>query len=83
MEVAMFWTPELAKYLEDAPWPATKEELLDYANRTGAPQQVLDNLMELEDSDVLYESIEDIWPEYESESYFFGDEDDEESDTYA
>ncbi|GIV54770.1 MAG: hypothetical protein KatS3mg039_1288 [Candidatus Kapaibacterium sp.] len=75
----MFWTPELAKYLEDAPWPATKEELLDYANRTGAPQQVLDNLMELEDSDVVYESIEDIWPEYDSESYYFTDEDEEES----
>ncbi|GBD05035.1 MAG: DUF2795 domain-containing protein [Chlorobiota bacterium] len=73
----MFWTPELAKYLEDAPWPATKEELLDYANRTGAPQQVLDNLMELEDSDVLYESIEDIWPEYDSESYYFSDEDED------
>jgi hypothetical protein len=73
----MFWTPDLAKYLEDAPWPATKEELLDYANRTGAPQQVLDNLMELEDSDVLYESIEDIWPEYDSESYLFSDEDDD------
>ncbi len=73
----MFWTPDLAKYLEDAPWPATKEELLDYANRTGAPQQVLDNLMELEDSDVLYESIEDIWPEYDSESYLFNDEDDD------
>ena len=40
----MFWTPELAAYLEDAPWPATKEELLDYANRTGCPQQILDNL---------------------------------------
>lgn len=73
----MFWTPELAKYLEDAPWPATKEELLDYANRTGAPQQVLDNLMELEDSDVLYESIEDIWPEYDSEAYYFSDEDED------
>lgn len=75
----MFWTPELARYLEDAPWPATKEELLDYANRIGAPQQVLDNLMELEDSDVLYEGIEDIWPEYESESYFYDEDEDEES----
>ncbi|MFM8472356.1 MAG: DUF2795 domain-containing protein, partial [Candidatus Kapaibacterium sp.] len=47
----MFWTPELAQFLEDAPWPATKEELLDYANRTGAPQQVLDNLGELDDTE--------------------------------
>jgi hypothetical protein len=26
----MFWTLELASYLEDAPWPATKDELIDY-----------------------------------------------------
>ena len=35
----MFWTPELAYTLEDAPWPATKDELIDYAERTGAPSQ--------------------------------------------
>ena len=33
----MYWTLELAQYLEDAPWPATKDELIDYADRTGAP----------------------------------------------
>ena len=33
----MYWTLELASYLEDAPWPATKEELIDFAIRTGAP----------------------------------------------
>ena len=27
----MYWTLELASKLEDAPWPATKEELIDYA----------------------------------------------------
>lgn len=75
----MFWTPELAQHLEDAPWPATKEELLDYANRTGAPQQVLDNLMELEDNEEQYEGIEDLWPEYENEadSLFYSDDDDD------
>ena len=31
----MYWTLELASKLEDAPWPATKEELLDYASRSG------------------------------------------------
>ena len=25
----MYWTLELASYLEDAPWPATKEELIE------------------------------------------------------
>jgi len=75
----MFWTPELATYLEDAPWPATKEELLDYCNRTGAPMQVIDNLMELDDTEEqTYEGIEDIWPEYEaaSDDMFFNDDDD-------
>lgn len=75
----MFWTPELASYLEDAPWPATKEELIDYCNRTGAPLQVIDNLTELEDSDeITYEGIEDLWPEYEaaSDDMFFNEDDD-------
>ena len=33
----MYWTLELASHLEDAPWPATKDELIDYAIRSGAP----------------------------------------------
>ena len=32
----MYWTLELASKLEDAPWPATKDELIDYAMRSGA-----------------------------------------------
>ena len=74
----MFWSLELASHLEEAPWPATKEELIDYANRTGAPQQVVDNLAELEDNDELYEGMEDLWPEYENATddlYFSDDED--------
>ena len=31
----MYWTLELASKLEDAPWPATKDELIDYAIRSG------------------------------------------------
>ncbi len=27
----MYWTLELASYLSDAPWPATKDELIDYS----------------------------------------------------
>ena len=27
----MYWTLDLASKLEDAPWPATKDELIDYA----------------------------------------------------
>ena len=53
----MYWTLELASKLEDAPWPATKDELIDYAMRS------------------IYESIEDIWPDYPSkEDFFFNEE---------
>ena len=37
----MYWTLELASKLEDAPWPATKDELIDYAVRSGAPLEVI------------------------------------------
>ena len=43
----MYWTLELASKLEDAPWPATKSELLDYAMRSGAPDEVIENLNEI------------------------------------
>jgi len=73
----MIWTVELASYLDDAPWPATKEELLDYADRIGAPLEVIENIQELEESDEYYESIEDVWPDYPSdEDFFYTDEDD-------
>ena len=58
----MYWTLELASKLEDAPWPATKEELIDYAMRSGAPLEVIENLQEMEDEGDVYECIEDIWP---------------------
>lgn len=70
----MYWTLELASKLEDAPWPATKDELIDYAMRSGAPLEVIENLQEMEDEDEIYESIEDIWPDYPSKEDFFFNE---------
>ena len=67
----MIWTIELANYLEDAPWPAIKEELIDYAVRTGSPIEVIQNLQELEDGDEPYDSIEDIWQDYPQNDDFF------------
>lgn len=67
----MIWTLELAAYLDDAPFPATKDELIDFAMRTGAPSQVVQNLEEIEDSDELIESMEDIWPDYPTDDDFF------------
>ena len=71
----MFWTLELASHLEDAPWPATKDELIDYSIRSGAPIEVIENLQELEDEGEIYEGIEDIWPDYPSQDDFFFNED--------
>ena len=64
----MYWTLELASKLEDAPWPATKDELIDYAQRSGAPLEVIENLQEMEDEG-------EIWPDYPSkEDFFFNEE---------
>ena len=70
----MYWTLELASSLDDAPWPATKDELIDYANLSGAPEEVIEILQELEDDNEIYESIEDIWPDYPSKDDFFWNE---------
>lgn len=71
----MIWTIELASFLDDAPWPATKDELIDYCERIGAPLEVIENLKELEDSEEPFESIEDIWPDYPTDEDFFYNED--------
>ena len=70
----MYWTLELASSLDDAPWPASKDELIDYANRSGAPEEVIENLQELEDDGEVYESIEDICPDYPTKDDFFFNE---------
>jgi hypothetical protein len=71
----MYWTLELASRLEDAPFPATKEELLDYAIRSGISMEVIENLQELDDEeDIIYDSIEDIWPDYPTKEDFLFDE---------
>ncbi|WP_103327133.1 DUF2795 domain-containing protein [Bacteroidetes bacterium endosymbiont of Geopemphigus sp.] len=70
----MYWTLELARYLEDAPWPANKEELIDYATRSGAPLELVENIQQLED-DEEYGSMEDIWPDYPTKDDYFFNED--------
>jgi hypothetical protein len=71
----MYWTLELASKLEDAPRPATKEELIDYAVRSGAPLEVIENLQEIEDEGDIYENIEDVWPDYPTKEDFLFNED--------
>lgn len=68
----MYWTLELAEHLSEAPWPATKDELIDYAIRSGAPIEVIENLQELEGDDefYMYESMEEIWPDMPTDEDF-------------
>jgi hypothetical protein len=72
----MYWTLELASYLEDAPWPATKEELIDYCGRTGAPLEVIQNLRDMQDDGEPYENIEEIWPDFPTrdDDFYFEEE---------
>ena len=51
------------------------DELIDYATRSGAPLEVIENLEDLEDDGEVYESIEEIWPDYPSKEDFFFNED--------
>lgn len=73
----MYWTFELISYLTNAPWPATKSELIDYAVRTCAPLELIENLEQL-DGDEVYHNIDDVCPDRprESEYYFNEDEKD-------
>jgi len=72
----MFWTLELASHLEDAPWPATKDELIDYSIRSGSPVEVIENLQELEsDEGEIYENIEDVWPDFPTKDDFLFNDD--------
>ena len=50
-------------------------EPIDYAMRSGAPMEVIENLQEIEDEGDTYESIEDIWPDYPSKEDFLFNED--------
>ncbi len=71
----MYWTLELAHHLEDAPWPATRDELIDYAIRSGAPLEVLENLQVMEDEGEIYENMVDIWPDFPRKDDFLFNED--------
>jgi hypothetical protein len=71
----MYWTLELASKLEDAPWPATKDELIEWSIRTGTAPEVIENLKEVEDEGEAYDRIEDLWPDYPTKEDFFFNED--------
>jgi len=49
--------------------------LVDHPNRSGEPLEGVENLQELDDEGEVYESIEDIWPDYPSQEDFMFNED--------
>ena len=54
---------------------ANKDELIDYAIRTGAPLEVVENLQAIEDEDgENYDSIQDIWPDFPTEEDYLWNE---------
>ncbi len=71
----MIWTLELINHLEDAPFPATKDELIDFAYRNGVPEIVIQNLQEIEDEGEMIEDIEALWPDYPRKDDFLFNED--------
>ena len=75
----MVWSLALSSYLNDAPWEdgITKSELIDYAERTGAPSAVIENLQEIEYDEELFYSIEDIWEDIPTTDEEFGWKEDE------
>lgn len=70
----MYWTFELISYLSDAPFPATKSEIIDYAMRIGAPLELIENLEQLDD-DGVYHNIDEICPDRPTESEYYFNED--------
>ena len=52
-----------------------KDELIDYSIRTGAPLEVVENLQAIEDEGDLYESIQEIWPDYPTDEDYLWNED--------
>lgn len=52
----------VAEYLEGLDFPATKQEIIDYADDRHAPPEVLDALYEMPDPpDGMYYSMASVW----------------------
>ena len=49
--------------------------LIDFSIRTGAPLEVVENLQSMEDEEDVYESIEEIWPDFPTEEDYLWNED--------
>ncbi len=58
---------EMLSRLHDAPWPATREELIDYLERNGHPEYAINDLLHELDEGVEYH-MTDLFDEHLDES---------------
>lgn len=68
--IELFYRTKLVDVL-DGTNSLTKEEVLEYAERYGAPRAALDLLNELDEEEV-YEDVRDIWPDMPTSDEEFG-----------
>ena len=59
----MYWTLEFAGSLDDAPWPATKDELIDYANELGLPVFGPVDMTNPDASSQVVDYFDSVWSE--------------------
>ena len=67
--------PNIVHSIEIKDFGKIQDELIDFAIRSGAPLEVVENLQELSAEGEIYESIEEIWPDYPTKEDFFFNED--------
>jgi len=70
----MIWTIELATYLDDAPWPATKEELIGLRDAHRCSESIIQNLKSLRIRMNLTKVLRKLVRYQTDEDYFFEDE---------
>lgn len=75
----MHWTFEARKYLEEAKWPTTKNELIDYLlNCTEAPEELILALKEIDtDDEEEFSNIDELWPDLPKITDYYFEENDE------
>ena len=56
-------------------WPAIKDMLIDFAMRQVPHLEVVEDLQAIEDEGEIYDTIEEIWPDYPTKDDFFFNED--------
>ena len=71
----MEWKVELETEGRDEEGGATKEERREFWRRKGGPREVVENLQSMEDEEDIYESIEEIWPDFPTEEDYLWNED--------